>query len=53
MIMASRLTTIELKKGTDNMKEKYFSPEIEIVAFETEDIIITSCSPETPEISDP
>ena len=30
------------------MKERYETPEMEIVEFETEDIITTSGAPETP-----
>lgn len=30
------------------MKERYETPEMEIVEFETEDIITTSVDPETP-----
>ncbi len=35
-------------KGNGNMKERYETPEMEIVEFETEDIITTSGAPETP-----
>ena len=30
------------------MKERYETPEMEIIEFETEDIITTSVEPETP-----
>ena len=35
------------------MKERYETPEMEIVEFETEDIITTSGDPETPFVAFP
>jgi hypothetical protein len=37
-------------KGEMNMKEKYTAPEMEIIEFESEDVITTS-PPATPDVN--
>lgn len=46
--MDSNTELLQKMKGDQSMKERYETPEMEIVEFETEDIITTSGEPETP-----
>ena len=43
-----KTTKTRIKGRQTSMKERYETPEMEIVEFETEDIITTSGDPETP-----
>ena len=48
----SRKETKMVKTGNGGGAEQYLKPEMEVIKFENEDVIVTSCTPDVPDYDD-